>query len=104
MSWMNRYEIEEALRWTDEGSNAESGARTLYRLMRWTDNHSDGWPYWQKPSKAATRLMDALQKVKESGRRDGDYVDITEAELKAYYRPIKAFLTRQGVEHSEVFE
>lgn len=103
MSWMNQYEIEEALNWTEEGTNAESAARTLYRLMRWTDSHSDGWPYWQKPSRAATRLMEALQRVRESGRR-GDYVDITDADLKKAYTPIKAFLTRQKVAHSEVFE
>lgn len=104
MSWMNRYEIEEALRWTEEGTNAEAGARTLYRLMRWTDSHSDGWPYWQKPSRAAKRLMELLQSVKNQARRDGIYDDITEADLKKAYTPIKAFLTREGVAHSEVFE
>ena len=104
MSWMNRDEIEAALFQTPEDSNAERGARTLYRLMRWTDSHSDGWPYWQKPSRAATRLMEAIQRAQEAGRRGGGYVDITEAELKKAYTPIKAFLTRQGVERSEVFE
>jgi hypothetical protein len=33
----------------------------------------------------------------------GDLEDITEAELKAAFTPIKSMLTRQGASHSEVF-
>lgn len=95
--WMNEYDIEAALNWTPEGTNLERGARTLYRLMKWTNENSDGWPYWQKPSRAATRLMELLQ-----GARHGDGEDVTETQLKAALTPIKAFLTRHGVNHSEV--
>lgn len=99
--WMNEYEIDEALDRTVEDTNLETAARILYRLKQWTNSHSDGWPYWKKPANAATKLMSLLQD--ERGRlRDGSEDDITEAELKAALTPIKSFLTRHGVNHSEV--
>jgi hypothetical protein len=36
-------------------------------------------------------------------KRWGEEEDITDAELKAALSPIKAFLTRQGVEHNLIF-
>ena len=101
MAWMNEYEIESAMDRFDEEEQANllRGARVLYRLMRWTDSHSDGWAYWPKPARAATRLMNLLQAGEERDRR-GDSTDATEADLKAALRPIKAFLTRQGESHS----
>lgn len=102
--WMNEYEIEQMLRRFDEDTNLMRGARTLYRLMRWTNSHSDGWPYWQKPSRAATRLMKLLQAKDAEYRRTGDVADVDYKELQKTLTPIKAFLTREGVAHSEVFE
>lgn len=107
MSWMNRHEVEQALMvWFDEENqpNLQHGARVLYRLMRWTDGCSDGWPYWQKPAKAAAKLMALLESGRELNRRNyGDLEDVTEAQLKAAFTPIKSFLTRNGTNHSEVF-
>lgn len=103
--WMNEYDIEDALRLTArfELPNARRGAEILSRLKDWTNNNSDGWPYWQKPSKAADKLMTALTAAIDASRRS-DNVDMTEAELQKALTPIKSFLTRQGVAHSEVFE
>lgn len=104
MLFMNEWEVEAGLDKYDEDSNLMEGARTLYRLMRWTnDGRSDGWAYWPKPARAAKRLMELLQSAEDGRRRTGDYTDVTEAELSAAFRPIKAFLTRQGAEYSEVF-
>lgn len=101
--WMNEYDIEDALRLTAyfELPVARRGAEILSRLKVWTNNNSDGWPYWQKPSKAADKLMTALQSAIQASHMS-DNVDMTEAQLKAALTPIKSFLTRQGVAHSEV--
>lgn len=101
--WMNEYDIEDALRLTAtlELPVARRGAEILSRLKDWTNGNSDGWPYWGKPAKAADKLMTALQSAIDASRR-GDDVDVTEAQLKTALTPIKAFLTRQGVEHSKI--
>lgn len=102
--FMNEYEIDRMLDTFDEDTNLIEGARTLYRLKQWTnDGRSDGWAYWPKPVRAAQRLMELLKAADDVRRRTGDYTDVTEAELSAVFRPIKAFLTRQGAEYSEVF-
>lgn len=103
--WMNEYEIEDALRLTAyfELPNARRGAEILSKLKDWTNNNSDGWPYWQKPSKAADKLMTALTAAINASRQQ-DNMDMTQAELQKALTPIKSFLTRQGVAHSEVFE
>lgn len=95
--WMNRWDVEEAVeRFSDETPNLKRGAGVLDRLMQWTDSNSDGWPYWQKPANAASKLMEHL----ESAKRTYEPTDITDAELTKALSPIKAFLTKQGVEHA----
>lgn len=106
MTWMNEYEIDEALRFTarNELWYLRQGAEVLSRLRDWTNSHSDGWPYWQKPARAANRLMELLEKARRDERQSDDELkDITEAELRQALSPIKAFLTRQGVDHNEIF-
>lgn len=103
---MNEYEIEDALRWFDEEDqpNLIHAARVLYRLMRWTNGHSDGWPYWQKPRRASQKLQTLVTEGRAANRGNyGDLEDITEAQLKAAFTPIKSLLTREKVSHSEVF-
>lgn len=101
--WMNEYEIEDALRLTAhfELPIARRGAEILSRLKDWTNNNSDGWPYWQKPSRAADKLMTAIHSATQASYR-GDDKDMTEAQLKAALTPIKSFLTRQGVDHAKI--
>jgi hypothetical protein len=105
---MNRWDVEDALRHYTERPfnntvqpNAVTAAIALAGLMEWTDDNSDGWPYWTKPSNAAKRLQEYL-----SGWRkryvDGDDADLSDAELTAMLRPVKAFLTRQGADWREV--
>lgn len=104
MTWMNEYDIEEALRFTaiNELPNLRRGAEVLSNLKEWTNDHSDGWPYWQKPARAANRLMEHLEKATRDGYR-GEAKDVTDAELKKALAPIKAFLTRHEVNHDEIF-
>lgn len=91
MRWMNEYEIEEAVRRFDpeETPNLAAGAATLYCLMQWTNRNSDGWPYWQPPARAASKLMDLLSNADRF-----DPQDITDADLATALRPIKAFRTK----------
>jgi hypothetical protein len=109
--WMNEHEVEEAAdnygERADEVPNLYAGARVLYALMRWTNENSDGWPYWQKPAKAADSLMEVLQAKDYALRfgrsRSGELLtDITTEELTKVLSPIKAFLTRQKVDYDSV--
>src|SRR5215207_58025 len=106
MTLMNESEVESSLRIFDNADtpNLDKGACVLYDLVGWTNSHSDGWPYWQKPSRAASRLMQHLQAAKTAYYRGEEIEDITDKELTAALSPIKAFLTRQGVDHSEIFD
>lgn len=110
--WMNEHEVEQAADLFGECSievpNLYAGARVLYALMRWTNDNSDGWPYWQKPAKAADSLMDLLQAhtyAAQFGHYQGSanlLRDVTTEELTKALSPVKAFLTRQGIDHAAV--
>lgn len=97
MSFYNRHDIADAVWRYEDMPNAGQAARTLERLADWTDHNSDGWPYWSKPSNAAKRLVELLQSVDRY-----DPVDFTAEDLAVALRPVKAFLTRQGVDHAEI--
>lgn len=99
MMLMNEYDIDNARsRFADdETPNLFTAANTLYRLKEWTNDNSDGWPYWRKPSQAAKRLQELLQAADRF-----DPQDCTDAQLKAALSPVKAFLTRQGVMHQTI--
>jgi hypothetical protein len=102
--FMNEYDIEEALRFTayHELANLRHGAEVLSNLKDWTNANSDGWPYWQKPARAAAKLMTVLESARTAYYRGGEPLDITGPELAKALTPIKSFLTRQGVSHAEV--
>lgn len=103
--WMNEHEVRTMERLLDpeDTPNLAHGAWVLSNLVDWTNRNSDGWPYWTKPSRAATRLMDLLHDrdyaIRFGHDRNGQpLADVTRAELTAAIRPIKAFFTRQGVD------
>ena len=102
---MNRYEVDDAAVDYREHPVLGPATLTLYNLMAWTDDNSDGWPYWQKPSRAAKRLMEVIEGHKRRARRADprdETPPVTAADVRKAYTPIKAFLTRQGVESSEI--
>ena len=96
MLFMNDWEIENALRRfnSDQTPNLAAGARALAALADWTNRNSDGWAYWPKPCRAAKSLQTLLQSVDRF-----DPADVSAADLNKALRPIKAFLTRQGVSY-----
>jgi hypothetical protein len=111
--WLNDYEVTEVTallaEQADEVPNLYAGARVLYALRDWTNDNSDGWPYWQKPAKAAKALMEALHQrnyaIRFGHDRDGtalEDLDLSPAQLTRVLAPIKAFLTRQGVDYASV--
>lgn len=92
MPSMNEWDVDDAVNRFGRSPDCENlylGAKTLERLVRWTNSNSDGWPYWRKPSAAAARLQALLE-----GADRFDPSDCTAANLKRAYAPIKAFLTR----------
>ena len=105
MHFMNDYDIEIAQYRYSQGEtpNREKVADAVAKLADWADNNSDGWAYWPKPAKAAEKAMSLLdpRDYKEYVRFEDE--DATDAEITAAFRPIKSFLTRNGVEHSEIF-
>ena len=104
MMFMNEYEITEAQTiFSEETPNLKRAAHTLALLMEWTNQNSDGWPYWAKPTRAAAKLMNIVQSHTYHARF-GDVEDVSEKELAQAISPIKAFLTRQGVSYTVIGE
>ncbi len=89
MRFMNDFDLHTARSRYGRGDTPNRLALVMVvdQLREWTNNHSDGWAYWPKPVRAAARAMELID-VRET-------TDITEAEMVAAVRPIKAFLTRQ---------
>lgn len=105
MYFFSEYQIREAVnRYVSTGQcekvNTARAVMVLDRLMVWTNRNSDGWAYWPKPMRAASQLARLVED--RTNRRNLD--DITDHELKKALVPIKSFLTRQGVAHSEIIK
>lgn len=107
--WMNESNVDEAVEIfaCNNTPNYAYLAETVQNLMRWTNRNSDGWPYWNKPSNAARKAQEVLSTEvlalrRGSYRPEAEEQDLTSAELRKIISPIKAFLTRQGVEHDQV--
>ena len=99
MKYWNEYDIvqQERRARNNHCPNRLEGVDVVARLKDWADRNSDGWAYWPKPVRAAKNLMVLVE--------SGDHWvcdDVTETELKRALVPVKSFLTRHGVEHSEV--
>lgn len=102
MKYMNDYDLDRAERvarrngWENRG--AVVGA--VSNLKGWADANSDGWAYWLKPRRAALRAMEAI--TGDGTNAADDRPDMTRAEVTAVIRPIRAFLTRQGVDATHI--
>ena len=104
MLYMNDYDRLAAARFFDTGRTPNRAyiVTVVDNLARWADCHSDGWAYWPKPVRAAERAMRLVASTTNAENEYRARVDATNAEVTAALRPIKAFLTRQGVAHGEV--
>jgi hypothetical protein len=79
--------------------NLVRSARIMAALVEFADNNSDGWAYWQAPRRASARLADVLGLSLNAYYRGAEIADITEADLRDLCKPIKAFLTKRGIDH-----
>lgn len=101
---MNEYEVEELQRMFSEEDTPRlhEAARALARLVNWTNQHSDGWMYWRKPSQAAAKLQDRLRLAQDAYRRRGAVDDITKDEWSRLFRPVRQFLGDQKVDDPDM--
>ncbi len=92
---MNEYEISEAQDRYHGHPVLGPAVATLTNLVDWTNANSDGWPYWRKPSRAASKLMDLIVGDGTLAYRNGVSEVTTPEMVKRALTPIKAFRTRQ---------
>ena len=92
---MNTYEIDDARELYRNHPVLSRATRILFALRDLADANSDGWCYWNAPSKAANKLMTLIVGARADFGRG-----VTEEGLKKAMTPIKAFLTRRD----EVFK
>lgn len=96
---MNEYDIESARRRFTRAAcpNRLALVMVVEHLATWTNENSDGWPYWSKPRNAARAAIRHIESRTWAENEAQERNDITDAEMLAAVRPIKAFLTRQHV-------
>lgn len=104
MRFMDEYDIETAFNRRFGHPTLGPAVVTLHNLMHYTDGHSDGWAYWPKPVRAAAKLMALIEGEGDWATRYGPRTDVTAAQVRAAYTPIKAFLTRQGWPVDQIIE
>lgn len=104
MKFMNEYDIEHALRRFDPNvtPNRYHLVLVVSNLRAWANHNSDGWAYWPKPCNAARTAIGHIESTTNRENNDRERNDISDSQLKAALTPIKSFLTRQGVPHSDV--
>lgn len=93
---MNEWDLEYARRRFGRGSTPNRLALVLVvdALRFWADAHSDGWAYWPKPVRSAAKAIELIESRTNRENDEQERIDITDAEMFAAVRPIKAFLTR----------
>jgi len=100
--FMNEWDIAGALARHAKHPVLGPATRFLADYRDEVNAHSDGWPYWSPPVRAAKALMELIKRGDDfalaSFIRTGAAapVDVTEADLAKALRPIKAFMTRRG--------
>ena len=99
MLYMNDYDRQRAVsRFTRAAKpNRLALALVVDNLADWANTHSDGWAYWPKPCRAARQAMLLIYSSTNEANALQERYDISDAEMAAAVRPIKAFLTRQKV-------
>ena len=102
MLYMNDYDIAYAYRRFHATPNRRYLTAVVANLMWCVNEMSDGWVYWKAPKLAARKAMEFIYSTTNAENRHQEEHDITDAEVQAALRPIKAFLTKHGVPYSKV--
>jgi hypothetical protein len=97
MLYMNEFDIDVARRRFTRANcpNRLALVMVVEHLKDWTGDHGDGWAHWTAPRQAAVKAMKLIQSTTNEQNRLQETHDISDAEVQAAVRPIKAFLTRQ---------
>jgi len=98
MKYMNDYDLQSARSRYGRGETPNRLALALVvdNLAEQTNMVSDGWAYWSKPCRAAARAIEHIESTAYPEYERRQHEDVTEAEMLAAVRPIKAFLTRHA--------
>lgn len=98
MRFMNDYDLEFARRRFTRSTcpNRLALVMVVDNLREQTNLVSDGWAYWPKPVRAAERAIRLIESTTNAANDEQERHDITDAEMLAAVRPIKAFLTRHA--------
>ena len=99
MRFMNQFDLNNAvIRFTRANKpNRLALAFVVSHLAEWADENSDGWAHWPKPARAADQAMALIESRTSRENDEQERTDITDEQMQAAVRPIKAFLTRQKV-------
>lgn len=99
MLFMNDWDLQQARRrfTQDTVPNRLALVMVVDNLREWANENSDGWAYWPLPCRAAKNAMELIQSTAYPEYERRQHEDITDEEMHAAVRPIKAFLTRQKV-------
>jgi hypothetical protein len=103
-AYLNDYEVEDAERvfHLDGHGNLYRAASIVHALMDYANDNSDGWHSWQAPRKAAKKLIEQVDYSRREYLHGRLFGDINEADLKRLTTPVKAFLTRERVDHDSL--
>lgn len=104
MMYANEYDLNRYLELfgdVEETPNLRIVAVAVANLADWANYNSDGWAYWPKPCRSAVVALKTLEEAERAYLRGAPRVDIEDADVTAALRPMKAFLTRQGLSKDE---
>ncbi len=104
MMFFNEFEIDDAIACANREQHEVAGqaALILRNLKEWTNSHSDGWPYWSAPSRAAAQLQEQLYLRYHAAYDRRIESDMSPSQLAGVLRPIKSMLTKHGADWREV--
>ena len=91
--FMNQHEIEDAASRKYDCQNVRKAVNLLQALVHSVNEQSDGWAYWNPPSKSCQKLQELLKTALNHGT-------ITDSELKKAISPIRAMVKRQKAKQS----
>jgi len=96
--FMNEHDIDEALVRFSRHPLLGPATKTIDSLRDGVNACSDGWPYWQRPQRAAKRLSDLIVQAGRALREQGCQSPATPwpgaADLKAAYAQLRRFRSK----------
>lgn len=92
MKFMNECDIDFAVQRHANHPVLSKATDFLYKFKEEVNAHSDGWPYWSAPVRAAAKLITLIQSGDASEKQFTDALSV-----------IKSFYTRRGYKAGMTF-